>query len=579
MFRFPDPPELLTSHQIQCISCKHTLRVSEDTPQRKGVRSKRWHVHQAQEEAQRLANSGGTNATHANSHPYHHIICPRCGAENDNWLYVSQNRPSFFSSKFLRASWPFAALLGLAMFVAMAAGVWVYDQRASSYGIAFFLIILLAAFLPFLLIPGQWQKVREYNYFQEIFAKPEDGRQWSPVEKTAVSLWLFCSLALPTFLVLLKIIPLLGAEPPPPDRVTQLTQQLPALIAATSEEKQGAIRHPLEDILEREYQQKNQCQGNSFHVVEQNINALLMTEFSEEARKFLTQAQTDVTTMKMDTAACQKAAVIGLTDTLNEARMIQQDLGTTQASPEDCAQKIQDYYKLVLKDLNGCQVAMLEQIISELRAMETSFTFSAPGTIDDLSSQAMKVAYDLSDQKDRFPDELEKNITTLENLVRPPQLKATLVLYAKWILLTGVVSFLACVFALWTVNYIVQMVDPHLPRPVFHRVSRMVQAVSWDIKHALTLNGHALHVEVRSVSRLEQGGISLNGLLTVEGDGSPEATSRGRGVGRPFTVKTDRWARFVEGSLTNILSSTASAPHGTSSFSQPGTPEIRVRSN
>lgn len=263
MHNIPQHPQTLITHQLECIRCKHIFPVAEDSPARRRSRSAgqwtalvQWHPDEHRRNLYQhpevhppgphvdpyLVEHEPGHESHYLSDKTMHVFCPRCGADNRNWLYLTRNK----QVEMIRGSKKYIALASLLFFaLALLIGAVIdfpADRRLRSA--IFWAGLILAWLLPLLMVPGQWKAVREHRYFVQIAAHLSFWDKISPAVKTAVSLMALFVFIIPVGLYL--IMPILAdisenvfIVDPQQEAIAELdvlTRKLPAHLAQNQQE-------------------------------------------------------------------------------------------------------------------------------------------------------------------------------------------------------------------------------------------------------------------------------------------------------------------------------------------------------
>lgn len=131
-----------------------------------------------------------------------------------------------------------------------------------------------------------------------------------------------------------------------------------------------------------------------------------------------------------------------------------------------------------------------------------------------------------------------------------------------WIGIVSLSGGMSSGAALGTVMSFARTVDGQLPPPIFYSVANMTRIVAWEAKHALEVRGNMEHVQWMGVQRNEQGGINLIGLhrqvRTHNADGRPIEDLL---PAQKYMVRTDRNGRILEAGITDMrVRPTVNAP-------------------
>ncbi len=201
---FPQNPRTLTVRQLECIRCREVFTIAEDSPNRLTSRTRLWQVPQDQYpltplryvetreqvgiipevRAQPIQQVSANRDWGQN----YHLNCPRCGADNRNWLFVSSRiRPLF--------TLPVIVGIGISILLCMliVGSQWLelFQDRLLAL-----LCLTLAAILPFVLVPGQWFALREYHLARRFLPMLTQHRFTPPI-RTVVVLYLLLIITIP----------------------------------------------------------------------------------------------------------------------------------------------------------------------------------------------------------------------------------------------------------------------------------------------------------------------------------------------------------------------------------------------
>lgn len=128
--------------------------------------------------------------------------------------------------------------------------------------------------------------------------------------------------------------------------------------------------------------------------------------------------------------------------------------------------------------------------------------------------------------------------------------------YFLWLLFVGFNTVLSTLAGASVSTAFVNRVNAQLPPPIFHSVAAMTRVVVWEAKRALEVRGVIMdYVQWTAVQRNELGGITLTGLHRDQpGLQAPDAAIGQRVPAQLYTIKSNRWAAIVE---ANLFSTTA----------------------
>lgn len=118
-----------------------------------------------------------------------------------------------------------------------------------------------------------------------------------------------------------------------------------------------------------------------------------------------------------------------------------------------------------------------------------------------------------------------------------------------WCVFIGLASIISLSTTASAVEAFVRRIDRQLPPPIFYSVANMTRIVAWEAKHALEIRGNMEHVQWMDVQRNEQGGIDLVGLHRENHNGAPPD---GLVLAQRYFVRTDHWGRIVDAGIHDV---------------------------
>ena len=201
---FPQPPQTLVTRQLECVRCHEIFTIAEDWPNQFGNRTQDWRVPPNQYPATPLRYNNNREQVGVipefRTEPAvqiqtvhdpalrHHLNCPRCGADNRNWLFVSTQ---------LRIHREPTLLVGglitfiLLLFIIFSSWPTLFEGRTLAL-----ICLVLAAGLPLFIIPQQWGGLRNFQMVSRFLPMVPQPRI-PPTLQTAVTLYIGLILLLP----------------------------------------------------------------------------------------------------------------------------------------------------------------------------------------------------------------------------------------------------------------------------------------------------------------------------------------------------------------------------------------------
>ena len=248
MLKLPPPPQTFTTRQINCVVCSEQFTVSADSPfrvQRPAV----WG------QPRRGSPATGNSARSNTARPENNselINCPRCGADNRNWLYILMPHDPHAVSTFLsraenkvrRAGLRFSLAVGgiLVIFLLlMPITLWLGLAGGLDIGrIGIVLVFMgMAAVVPAAVLTTEWRHLRLERHLREIMPPHRSVKQQMRVQGLAL------------FALFTLIFPLLAVliVPAGLDKLTDILSPLPPSLSQKTEEF-GRVFNGLEQDFE-----------------------------------------------------------------------------------------------------------------------------------------------------------------------------------------------------------------------------------------------------------------------------------------------------------------------------------------
>ena len=187
MFNWPSPPRTLNVRQLECVACKAFFTIAEDDITRS---SSAWRTprdgqppdiqlrYQPDRQRRPVMSEGRADiprdASRYNNwedESHYQVICPRCGADNRNWLHVNNNP---FGGNWLNNRSMMASLLASAVTAAIAV-FWFISFRLDDLSplnvtkaATLFFVVLMTGGIVTRLSAQSWRSVRDFNNLRQV---------------------------------------------------------------------------------------------------------------------------------------------------------------------------------------------------------------------------------------------------------------------------------------------------------------------------------------------------------------------------------------------------------------------------
>lgn len=571
MFKFPAPPDVFAVRHLECISCKYILSVSEEE-----IRKPRRQSSSGRRSYPEMSPGPGPDPViplpPSDTNP---LYCPRCGADNRNWLYLSYYPIKEFGPKYKK----FMIFAGVIALIVLLAGLISYQQYNNYFPtnpirfVVQIIILVLALILPFAIITTQWRDLRDYRYLRRV-AKPPFISMFSPPVKTSLILGFIFVLLIPvTYYLVLpavqktgKNIVMAAPEKNQVERVDQLTVNVPAALAAKPAEKE-AILNITSDLNQVLYEEQSVCTEIELSQISATLKAILTGKAKTGNAALLANAVEQLDKMQeSEVGNCQPELLAGI------ALLLQAYLNSDEATNIAAGDGLCINPNVQLEALQGktlpildpdCYEELITQFIVKLETRQEDFIPPDLSSATDLEIRLWvtsvlggirEIAVKQPDSA--LPARIETDLASLEKRVAPPKeddgMDETVTFVFTWIRFVGVTAVLSSLVAIWFANKTEKEYDPHLPRPIFNSVSKMAPVAKWEINRTLQPHDLATQIQWMNVERNKSGGINLTGLFRevpelVDGD----LTNKVRA--QKYVVETDPWCYIRKTSITDVV--------------------------
>lgn len=564
MFHFPIPPDTLVTRQIECVSCKEIFTVAEDYAATTDTRSKHWRMpsenpvytelnHNPEIMRQRVYPlPRQTPRQHTGPIPTWetsqrtHVTCPRCGADNRNWMRLAYAPPSAFflqtMTQWLQRYW--LVLVGLVVSLTIA-GVLVYREMPGGHLAAYgpmISAVLLVGLIPIFTIPGQWRREREHKIVRKYNKSLPFYRRIAPGWMTG-SLIIFVFLfLLPGFLYLL----------------------LPSIISTVKSDETLTARIDRTLTMLNPEDMEN-MQNEAPHKLIPLQNALTSLQQTQRGVQFLCNPAAVSTFIGKLDGVAQLNTDAHTAELIDEAktylRMLQADANGTGCNQNLVSQtmlSLGNLYQYVFNACNDdpvnvsvCDNDALVSLMHDLQMAGDPSSLMFAGTLSEEIATTLKQARAMTRETTnptllslitQEVDVIENSIKAANGQVSNTPGKAAML--NTWVKSVGLSGIVAVVTAVTAVNIYIGRINQHLPRPVCHSVSRLTRIVLREAKHSLKINGHFGQIEWEEAYRNPEGGIVLNGYLCPPLNGDPADQPKYIRAMR-YHLYSDLWGRIV----------------------------------
>jgi len=572
MFKFPDWPHTLTVRRLECISCKYLLEVSAEQVHYKGDRTEdtpfaNWSPRHNSSVHRFFSTSHATEQAGSSIAP--HLFCPRCGADNHNWLYLSHRPAIFFSANFRNI---IVVIAGMLISIFMFIGYQYYMIGELTRLFFYFMLLLLAGIVPLLVIVPQLRALRDYKYLKKVSGF-SFSNIISPPLKTAILLGIITLIFLPSFyyLILPRIdewsLSLIQTESnlTQVERIDKLTSDLPVFYDKYSQH-QFTVANIVESLQQNLFTEQAVCTNIEIKNMAANLRMILSGDAKLGNAALLANAISELeAAQELNTPACYADLLEGTTLLLT-AYLASDNRAVSEITSVDCSNQITAFEATHNKQMvtlaPACHEEMIVQIMSRLNEQIEAFSRPNPSASpEDMKAWMAKIlggirTIALLNPNSALPKQIEENLASLEKLLYPkqkdPDIGKDVKAIVTWSKTAGKIFVLSLLLTLVAVYYVESTTDSQLPRPVFSSMSWMTQTAKWEINRTSEPRGLAEHIQWVQVERNREGGINLIGLFRDPPDlenGGP--TDRVRA--QRYVIVTDPWCYIRSTTITDEI--------------------------
>lgn len=564
MQEFPPFPETWLTRQIECVSCKQIILVAESKPlRRNGVNGRVRSIHTT------LLQSGSQGTL---------VNCPRCGADNRNWIYFLKttgvgNWPKNF--------WP--ALIGFGITLVLLA-ILVYRHwwgnepidPSNSRTLILLIAVLVSGLIPIWFMTAQWARLREYNHLRS-FRPPRliFDRLSPPLRLGLINILFFTILFPALFYVLLprgfayiskQLSPL--AEPTLIERIDGLLPRFEGLDnisgnARTIEISVGSLEGVLNTYA-------STCTTKPIAAMVESLQQLRRADQVEMRQGLINHAITQLTNLQAS-SHCQTELINNALISLKVLRDAEAQncqplpaaldvvIISTPTAGNTASTPVSERPSCVYEFLSG-MIVTLEHMLIPIPPVTTppeeSLGNRATTTLEGIRALLQQQPADVGNATRQ---QIANEISILEKIIQPTATDiadkgAGNDFLKTWFKFVGTSSGLAFVFSLWAVSAHVGKINQFLPRPLFYSIANMHRVVTREASRALGLSDSNInYIQWMGIDRNDLGGITLTGLHRD----LPDFDDNGHAIGNTvraqhYEVNSDAWAHIVSIEITDL---------------------------
>lgn len=517
MLKLPNSPNTLTSRLLRCVSCREPFMVAQTTPQGKNRTIPDHHPHidlRYQPNLYQRAVTPETRAEPKNmarASPPHPIqlVCPRCGADNSNWLQITTDTTPYYR-RFRPAgvALPLALCFAAAVFTLLFVDPLLAENIPVTLRLAMVLFIFLSGFVT------SWNPTRDWSATRDRINEerylPKRKRPFSPLPRLIL---LAVTLAILLPLGLFAILPALIANAPalvaPPSSRTTIGRINSLLNEMTPEMVDQATPGQRTNLLTAAFglqtavnTKKNTCDTLPIQEAITTLTDLIRNTPAQRQERIpplitqLTAYKTSNATAPCDTELLQ-TAITQLT--------VLQEIERSGGNATQCQQNSRSCYADVMQKL-GTQV---EQILA-------SPSFPDNYTPYEQLSLALQNArsFQLNTPDRDTEASIVENLEIVEIFVQRQKgdIVISKLFFINWFVFVGIAATVGTAMGYFATEEYAKSINRHLPPPIYAAVANMTRVVIWEARRALEIQRTLGQIQWLEATRNDDGGITLVGI-------------------------------------------------------------------
>ncbi|MCA9927309.1 MAG: hypothetical protein KC419_02480 [Anaerolineales bacterium] len=559
-FHFPQVPETRVTRQIECVSCKHVFTVSEDIPNRPNPRSFWWRrtpdhnpyvERRRRDRIQEQAIVPETDPRPRESRPgeawqpnvYHSMECPRCGADNRNWVYINSRQTAWWRNQ--------PAGIGLAIaivFLLLSFRQLYQNQTSTGFWVLLTILFVIFGWVVPRNIVFSWRTLHQHKNKKRFLKKPPS---WKPdVPSPIINAFIvyvagvFVVSSLATVIIPLFSSRLEQTINPPANSLQERVDRL--LVFFQDAEGSDESIAPINDanII---------ALANVVNQVEQSCNlapvATMIATFEtlldgnpvDQRGLLIRNALFDLRALHAEAnTPCQSELIAQAKISVNELR-IQQD-NACKINQNDTACDFALYL-----DAQIAELALLNQYIPARTPITAKAAIADPALVL-LRLQPITTAV----PDDATQAKIESNLGPIENVVGTAVpstgwFTAGAAYLNTWMINLGFSGLISIWTAIAAAYAYANEADRNLPRPIYESVNRLTRVVMWEVVNTLNINELYLpEIQWTGAMRNDHGGVDIMGLFRDMPEQYPDGSLSEFVRAQRYMIQSNEWGHILE---------------------------------
>lgn len=523
MLNLPDPPATLVTRSLHCVSCREQFTVSQQNPVA-GQRAGSWRIMpdhypdiplRYQPNSHRRPIFPETRAAPEETVEEYavgpaEIICPRCGADNRNWLRITtDSTPWHQRFRLAGIAIPLAIIYTLIIATLFFTDPLILDNVAWPLRLATIIFILASGLLTSWLPTQDWTAVRD-NLNKSRYL-PGNKRPFIPTKTLILALILIAGIPAIFFAAIPKLIeitPDLISPPANRNTVGRISSLLDTLTPAQIDQASDGQRA---NLLAAAYGMQTAVNAKQTACntlpVQDAITTLdnLQNETVAQRQQIIPQIirRLNDYSLSETTAYCRTELLESAVAQLIRLETIERS-GSTGDS---CTQS---------GNTQACYAEIIRTLILQLEQMLPNDTFPENLSLHEqllLSLQNAR-SFQLNTPDSATETMIKEQLLLLEAFVKREADVITIskVFFINWFVFVGIAAAVGTLFGYLATEEYAKRANRQLPAPIYATVANMTRVVIWEARRALEIRRNLNEIQWLQAIRNPDGGITLIGL-------------------------------------------------------------------
>lgn len=559
MLNLPAPPETLVTRSLHCVSCREQFTVSEGntrgvstpTPDHYPDIGLRYQPNLTRRPIvpESRAAPEETAALYDGPGPIH-IVCPRCGADNRNWLRLTTISTPWYR-RFRLAGLAIPLAIGFMLFVA---GLLFFDPLLIE-NIPF---TLRLAMLVFILVSGivtSWNPTRDWLAMRDQVNETRylPNRKKRPFSLLRLILLAF-TLSVVVPLIAFAILPTLIDKAPelisPPasrttiSRITSLLEELTSeMVDEATTGQQANLQTAAIGIQTAVNNKQTTC--NTLPIQDAITTLTNLNNNTLQDRQQIIAAV--ITRLTFYNAS--NAATFCRTELLQSTITQLATLQTIESNSSNATQCQQN---------NACYTEVIQTLERQLEHMLTNDTFPNHATLYEQISLALQNARTFHQNTPDGDTEaiIIDNLAIMESFVnrKTDGIVLSKVFFVNWLVFVGIAATVGTIMGHFATEEYAKSINRQLPPPVYATVANMTRVVIWEAHRALEIQRPLHEIQWLEATRNEDGGITLTGIERDMPDFDALTNNFSDRVrAQKYHIVSDHLAHIISATVSDVL--------------------------